>query len=188
MGTLMPILKGKHLARLIIIEHVLVMVQLVRHLSVNLRCVLMRVLNVMILALMIAVSAFSVALSGSVTEAVSGSVSALHAFRPLRTVGGVSQRLSFFDALVHHHVALRLSLIVVEVLLLLIECQASRCSPILLVTVTLVLRSDHLRASFLTFLLGAKTRVEGLLLIVNWVKGVQNARIPIALYSNVNSY
>jgi len=99
-------------------------------------------------------------------------------------VSRVTQRLSFLDPLVNHHVALRLPLILVKVLLVLVKCHASGRSPILLVAVSLmvlVLRGDHLCTGLLTVLLGPETWVESLLLIVHGVKGVQDTRVTIPL-------
>ena len=90
-------------------------------------------------------------------------------------MSGVTQRFSLLDPLVYHHVALRLPLVLVEVLLVLVKRQTSWSSPILLVAVglmILVLRGNHLSTGLLTFLLGPEARVESLLLVVHGVKRV----------------
>jgi hypothetical protein len=78
-GRLVPVLKGEHLARLLIVKHVLVVLQLMRHLSEHLRGILMWVLNVMITFS----GALVVSFSGSIAESVSCGVSALHPVRSL---------------------------------------------------------------------------------------------------------
>ena len=73
LGPLVPILKGEHFARLLIVKHVLVVLQLMRHLSEHLRGIFMWMLDVMI-----AFSALLVSFGGSVAEPVSGGVCTLH--------------------------------------------------------------------------------------------------------------
>jgi hypothetical protein len=130
----------------------------------------------------------SITISCCVAESLGGGVSSLHSIRSLGPVSGVSERLPLLNPLIHHHVALRLALILIEVLLLLIKCLAGWRSPILLIAVTLmilVLRCYHLGPSLLALLLRAESRIEGLFFIVNGVKRVQDTRVAIALYLNI---
>ena len=162
------------------------------HLRVHFRCILIRVLNMMIFSLVVdLVLVLSIAISSSVSESLGGGVSALHPIRSLRPVSGVSERLPLLNPLVDHHIALGLALVLIEVLLLLIESLAGGGSPILLVAVglmILVLRCDHLGPSLLALLLRPETRIEGLFFVVNGVQRVQDARVAIALYLNIVIY
>ena len=76
--VVVTILKSKHLRRLLIVEHVIVVLQLMRHLSVHLRSILMWMLNMMIFAFVLIVD-----ISGSIAKFVSSSVSSLHPIRSL---------------------------------------------------------------------------------------------------------
>jgi hypothetical protein len=112
-----------------------------RHLSVHLRGILVRVLNMMIFSSLgvLLILILPVALSGGVAKPVSGSVPpSIDPLGSLRPVSGVTQRLPLLNPLVNHHVALGFTLVLVKVLLLLVEGKACRGCSILLVAVMLV--------------------------------------------------
>ena len=79
LSVIVPVLKSKHLRWLFIVEHMVVVLQLMRHLSVHLGSVLIGVLDVVVLSLvMMLMLVVCVAFGGGVAESVSSCVGALH--------------------------------------------------------------------------------------------------------------
>jgi hypothetical protein len=112
---LLAVLECEHLGRLLFLRHLLVLLKLMRHLCVHLRALVVVVVPEGVLGGLVVIG-------HGLVEAVSRCVCALHAVGSLGPVGRVPQRLSLFNALVHHHVLLLLRLgELVEVLLLLVE-------------------------------------------------------------------
>ena len=112
-----------------------------RHLSVHLRGILVRVLNMMIFSSLgvLLILILPVALSGGVAEPVGRCVTpSIDSLRSLRPVSGVTQGLPLLYPLVNHHVALGFTLVLVKVLLLLVEGKACGGCSVLLVAVMLV--------------------------------------------------
>ena len=204
---LVAVLKRKHLRRLVVVEHLVVILQLVRHLRVHLRSIFVRVLNMMVFSpvflvlrvhlMIVEVRPFlvltHVAVGGGVAEAVSGSVRALHPVRALRPVSGVSQGLSLLDALVYlMAIGANGFLKLVEVLLLLVERRraqtvgGTRCTRrhrvLLVAGGVLVLARNHLSTGVTcTLLLRSKSWIKCLIFVVNWVQRVKNAGVATSL-------
>lgn len=195
---LVSIFKCKHLWGLVVIEHLVVGFQLVGHLSVHFRGVLMRVLNVVVfprsvllvlrvhLWLVVKVRPLlvftHVPVGRSVTKTVSCCVSALHSIWSLGSVSRMSKRLSFFNTLINLLSVRSNSLLeLIEVLLLLVKCwlievsisSTSWCNWLLVLLVAisvLILASDHLSTSFSSsFLLRGEPRIKSFIFVINWV-------------------
>jgi hypothetical protein len=70
----------------------IVVVKLMGHLRVHFRCILIRVLNMMIFSLVVVlVLVLSITISSSVAKSLGGGVSSLHSIRSLGSVSGVSE-------------------------------------------------------------------------------------------------
>ena len=108
---LLAVLECEHLRRLFLMPHVLVLLKLMGHFGVHFGPLVVVVMTEVVLVI-----------GHSLVEAVCCGVCTLHAVGPLGPVGRVSERLSFLNALVDHHVLLLLRLgKLVEVLLLLVK-------------------------------------------------------------------
>ena len=152
-----------------------------------------------LLSLLDIVGAMLTICHGSISESFSGGMSPLKSLRTLRSMSGMSQRLTFLNALVY--VLLRMMirvtshlLILVEVLLLLIESRVAWIvvrSGLLVAVIVLILASNHLpsHVSGLTthgstpLLLRAKTRVKCLILL-ELMQRAQYPRVPVPFYTS----
>ncbi len=173
LGRLMlTIFKSKHLWRLFITVHMIMMLKLMRHLCVHLRGIFIRMLNMMILSFMIL----------AITKSLGSSVCPLYSFWSLRSMSRMSEWLSFFDTLINHHITSRLLLILVEVLLLLIKSWSWSSSKRPIFLIVYVFWGYHLGTCL------SLSRIWGIkcfIFIIKWMQWVKYSRVSVSFYSNI---